>query len=667
MRMKQIAALALATISALAICGWAANTNATPNDPVEVVRAYEKANLAGGDWRAYLSKRWQAAITPAVMNEINFFYVTGPLARQRNELAKNPPKDKNVIRGPIDGINTAPLDLDDVKLVSSDANTAVVDCYLSMNVPDEKRNITSREYLIKEDGRWAVDTISANMRPVWAMDADRKPIYDQVEPIIQQYFDAQFDAEGKPKTDPSAMVTFAKNNLASVSLEAIGVDQYVKKNWRLNNLPKAKLDRYLASTRLVRPVAVDVGKAPEAGQDDIREVFYVRVSRFQNDSGDNEAGIGHGRLHFVKEDGHWKLLEPVSAGDVMSRFIELLRVKNTVAMEKMLAPKATFELDKGKPMGWAEAFGKLPWLSVDWSPDDAIWTGKTPSSQIFLASIKPLGSESPWKSGVYEFETTESDKTWTITSIRYAGSDMEAAKKSIMSKLPKRTSPPKPPAKPMRVFSGKLTPPPASLPLELREKGNKGGIYFDDILLKNNGKAVFFEDFQGDLSRWPRKDNAGVETSNSKAACLYLNNVVSEAFHEASITQPGLIELSAWVWLPPATEQVRRTFTDLNLYSGTSCDNIGAGVQVDEKAKGYCIRLQWNRSDGDDKEVVTQSSVLQPGKWARLALHLDSKTQQASALLDGVPQVSFHYAPANFKTIDCLSAWGSLGDAKMGK
>jgi probable HAF family extracellular repeat protein len=214
------------------------------------------------------------------------------------------------------------------------------------------------------------------------------------------------------------------------------------------------------------------------------------------------------------------------------------------------------------------------------------------------------------------------------------------------------------------MINGKLIPPPADLPVELRTKGDRGGIYFDDILLTNDSKPVFFDDFQsGDLSGWSKQNDAKVESSASKAYCLFLNfqgPAQLATSHNILVQNPGVIELSAWVWLPPASEQEFLTSTSLYRYSSGSDDNISVGVQEDSR-DGYIVTLRWYRSNGDDKQVKSQGSVLKSGKWARLTLRLDKGSENASVIFNGVTQASFHYAPYNFRTINKISAWGSLG------
>ncbi len=251
-------ALALAVISALSVCGESADTTAVPNDPVEVVRAEETANLSGGNWRIYLSKRWQDVITPAIMNDLNYFYVTGPNGRLPSEQAKNPPKDNN-------RANTGIPVVSDVKLVEATDTTAVVEFSLSLTVSDQKRTHTYRTYLVKEGDRWVIDTIDPDMPPEWAIQADIKPIYDEIAPIVRQYFSAIYDDQGRARRDSARMEAFAKAYLSDKSMAHVGVKRYVRTNWPFDSLDKAARDKCLDSMQLLSPVVVTIGKVVTVG------------------------------------------------------------------------------------------------------------------------------------------------------------------------------------------------------------------------------------------------------------------------------------------------------------------------------------------------------------------------------------------------------------------
>jgi probable HAF family extracellular repeat protein len=662
MRLKLMTvAIALGMISA-ATAYSRADADAMPNDPVEVVRASAKARLTGGDWRVYLSKRWQDVVTPTVMNDLNNFYVIGPSSRHKDDAASTAPKDANTFRvWATNRDSFALLSLDNARLVEATDTTAVVEVHGTSPDAGDKRKTewTPRQYLIKEDGRWAIDSPFDGARPQWAIPADLKPVYTELAPIVQQYFDAIYDDHGAARHDDAALEAYAKQHLSEESLISVGVKLFVEKNCLGRTTDKAARDKYLDESRLLSPIAIDVRKSEMVGQTEQRTARAWRICCFPNDKGGISTVSGVRVFPLAKEHGEWKLVFDPGPREFVPRFLDLWRDQDKDTMGKLLAPDAKFDMGTGKCLTWAEMSRNLPVLAK-WEPVTDIY-----SDDCFTLSFANDG-----KSGVYEISCSRTNPT-RITSIRYMTQDKIAAKKEQWHRQMEATAPkPVPePVKPVPLVNGKLLPPPASLPIELRGRGDRGGIYFDDILLTNNGKVVFFEDFQGIsmLSSLPSGHKARGQSAVSKACCLYLTTGVSDMGQVISIQHPGVIELSAWVWLPPASEQAASTFTYLRLYSASSHDAIGVGVQEDGRGKGYFVKLLWNRSDGDDKEVQSKGSALQSGRWARLKLRLESASGKASAILDNVTQASVHYAPSNFRTFSRIFIMGCLAAAKKPK
>lgn len=523
-------------ILAWAVCVWADDA-VTSNDPIEVVRAWANARMTGGDWRAYLSGRLQGAISPAAMQAINQY--------EQSRKQSQP-----------DTFTPQVQDLALSRLYATDT-TAIVD--YSWNWPDGEMRKAPRQYLIKEGGRWAIDSVAYGLRPEWAEPANLKPIRDEVTLIINEFDAALYDSQGWEKPNRKALEEFAKKHLAAESLASIGASGFAQ-----DIVKKARGENY----QNLSPAIIDIlGRYTGDHGLLCARVVVDHVYVQHNRRGETVAEIGVQALIFQSERGEWKwLVEAVPT-----------------------VPKPV----PGKP--------------------------STPPAKHAGPTAKPVVP--------------------------------------VMQ-------PAVPPAK--------LVPPPADLPVELRARGDRGGIYFDDILLTNNGNAVVFDDFEsGNLSGWLTTNDATVESSSSgpRASCLYLNHqadVVSEAFHAIFMEDPGVVELSAWVWLPPADEQGPAKFTNLMLYSRDG-DNIAAGVKVDRQQTGYLITLHWNRHDGDHKDAVSNGSVLKPGKWARLMLRLDKGSETASALLDGVTQASFPYVSSNFATMRQMSVWGWLGAVKNSK
>ena len=654
MKSELIAAIIALIILTTAVCSYS-DPIVVPDDPVEVVRASENAWLSKGDWRIYLSKRWQDMITPAIMNGINF------QRKISEERIQNQAKDKNGVQP---SVNSSKPELKDIKLANATDNTAIVDYTLSVISSGKSQIVTFHDYLIKEDGHWARDVIGPNMRPEWAMPADLKPVYQAISEILQQEHSAYLDDQGKPRYDPGAVEAYAKKNLAAESLLYVGAKEFAE------NYEKAVMrSKYANRISTLISMVMDIEHTWTFEQTEYVGVSIGNIVCRTNDKDEIEAAIGGNSYLFVKEQGNWKRLLVVDSKQIASRFLQLWHDKDKDNLARMLAPDAKFDMGNGKSLSWDEFSKSLP------VPDQVsdVKQSSDPHSATFQAILHFTTDDSAYKSGMYEIAVSSVNKGAFLTQHKIFSLRLvdDAVKPQVNNSQESSSLSPLPisePVKPVPMINGEFIQPPVELPVELRSKGDRGGIYFDDILLTNDSKPIFFDDFQsGDLSGWSSIDDAKVESSSSKACCLYLNRqgpVVSEAFHNILVKNPGVVELSVWVWLPPASEQESSALTSLNLTSGTSADGIGVGIEEDGRGKGYVIKLNWNRSDGDNKEVQSQGSVLQSGKWARLTLRLDNGTGNASAILNGVTQASFHYTPYNFRAINMMSAWGNLGAAK---
>jgi len=199
-----------------------------------------------------------------------------------------------------------------------------------------------------------------------------------------------------------------------------------------------------------------------------------------------------------------------------------------------------------------------------------------------------------------------------------------------------------------------------------------GGMYFDDFTVTNGGTSVLFDDFNdGSISDWQPQHYAltSSQVSHSPSYSMYLNwhgGSVSDAFHQMSIQQPGLVAASAWVWLPPVREQYNWShniisFTGIYLYSGSSDNNSFAHVELRPGETSYRIYLGWNNFGGQGA-TATSSAILAPQTWALLSLQMDRTSGTAAAYLNGAECLSFAYDPSHFTSFDGVSAWGWLGD-----
>lgn len=201
----------------------------------------------------------------------------------------------------------------------------------------------------------------------------------------------------------------------------------------------------------------------------------------------------------------------------------------------------------------------------------------------------------------------------------------------------------------------------------------KGGIYVDDISITNSNASVFSDNFDdGSISDWDWIDNTATLSSahtHSPTKSLYLNwhgKSVAEAFHKMSITQPSVVDYSAWVYLPPASEQYgwsHKTliFTNLVLYSGNTSNNLFAGIELYPSQSAYSIWLNWNNFGGTNAKAE-KKDVVAANTWVKLTLRMDNINGKAYALLNGTQQASITYDPKNFTSFNNASVWGWLGD-----
>ena len=199
-----------------------------------------------------------------------------------------------------------------------------------------------------------------------------------------------------------------------------------------------------------------------------------------------------------------------------------------------------------------------------------------------------------------------------------------------------------------------------------------GGIYVDDIAITNNGAPVFSDNFDdGSISDWYMINDAAVTSahSHSPSDSLYLNwhgAAVADAIHHISVAQPSVMDYSAWVYLPPVSEQYKWnhngfSFTNLVLHSGNTSSNLGAGVELYPNESAYRIWLHWNNFGGTNTTAVS-GVVLAANTWAQLTLRMDNASGNAYALFNGQQLTSISYNPQSFQSFNRASVWGWLGD-----
>lgn len=210
--------------------------------------------------------------------------------------------------------------------------------------------------------------------------------------------------------------------------------------------------------------------------------------------------------------------------------------------------------------------------------------------------------------------------------------------------------------------------PSQDLPTSLQQRGDKAGIYLDDYLITNDGKPVFFDDFQsGGPNNWQTTKQASVKCS-LQGCCMLVDptRTVASVERNVSIQNPGLVEVSAWVWFPPAGEQKKPAVCLVfGIRSGDSNQNVAGGFSLGYTRKNRTLTMSSNQLNETTVDEAKGSSVLAPAKWYRLRFRMDTKNAVATTLVDGQPQTTFRFDPSAFKKISGAWVWSWFSAAPV--
>lgn len=205
-----------------------------------------------------------------------------------------------------------------------------------------------------------------------------------------------------------------------------------------------------------------------------------------------------------------------------------------------------------------------------------------------------------------------------------------------------------------------------------------GGIYFDDLLVTNDSYEVMSDDFNdGNLSYWWYHVMAKPSRaqSHSPAYSVHLNqlgdsvSLAACAARDFDILNPGIVEMSSWVWLPPVNEQGSEQIhsgaaTYMLLYSKNSIDNFGCLVGLLGEDTSYRLYLKWNENSTPNGSInhSRESAIrITPEVWTKLSLRADRSTGMVSGYIDGTKFAEFAYNQENFTSFRGISYWGYLG------
>ncbi|MCE5315296.1 MAG: hypothetical protein ABFD49_00875 [Armatimonadota bacterium] len=204
-----------------------------------------------------------------------------------------------------------------------------------------------------------------------------------------------------------------------------------------------------------------------------------------------------------------------------------------------------------------------------------------------------------------------------------------------------------------------------------------GGVYLEDIRIKNNGKVVFSDDFNdGDISDWTHLRDVSVFTIEKTSTQMMLlnehGNQMAEADHPLDLNLSGSLEFSTMVCIAPPTEQyygqkdIACAFNmSLDYREQPNCAPETLRIHAllyrnDQKCKITVTRL--SRDEEKYKSSDMSSAVLPTGKWAILTLRLDSISETATAYVDDSPVASIKYNANDFPKITSLAFYTTFGD-----
>lgn len=230
-----------------------------------------------------------------------------------------------------------------------------------------------------------------------------------------------------------------------------------------------------------------------------------------------------------------------------------------------------------------------------------------------------------------------------------------------------------------------------------------GGVLVDDLKITNDGKMVFSDGFNSAaLSAWSKLYDATLIPS-AGGYYLHLNKHHSQSasmYHQLSVKQVGVLELSAKVFINPPEEQYlygRKQISMLvftlysanapntlraavSLYPGEKANRVGIGLQRTETGtalmhmpKQIAERLKPGTQAMETKYlkgygITTPKPVIQPKTWATVTVRMDSKTGTATILVDGKEIVSQNYDVNTYGSLGYVMIDCSYGDgAKIAK
>lgn len=180
----------------------------------------------------------------------------------------------------------------------------------------------------------------------------------------------------------------------------------------------------------------------------------------------------------------------------------------------------------------------------------------------------------------------------------------------------------------------------------------RGATCVDDVVLTKDGSVLFYDDFEsGTRDKWPGSIGGSVKCC-PRGCCLILQPEKNLAW--AALRLPfdgtGVVELSAWMWLPQLAGQATaaaswRTSAGLILAAEGKTPEIWLSVGPQKSNPAYVVEAaSTNRYD----KTRLRSDVLLPETWYRLTLQIDFAKQKATALVNGKAQSTVGFDGRDF-------------------
>lgn len=191
---------------------------------------------------------------------------------------------------------------------------------------------------------------------------------------------------------------------------------------------------------------------------------------------------------------------------------------------------------------------------------------------------------------------------------------------------------------------------------------NAAPAYVGRVELTSDQNSIFYDDFaSGKLDRWTAQTGAVLMPSRAfqSGYCLSIQGTRSSqasVSNEIMLDHPGIVELSALVWLPKLAEGQNGEVFKMYLHSGTNTGSPdrtdSVYLSADWEKTGYTINAHWV-GPGSPGNVCagTKNPVLNPQKWATLTLRLDTGSGRLAVLIDSVQKASTKVKPQDFTSI----------------